>query len=330
MTTVVETLSRVLRAFDRIPWWGIHVGLILATVAAMGAIFGSIAIQSAIQGIVVGSIYVLGASGLSLTYGIKKFANFAHGDLMTVGAYTAYATSVLWGGDILLGVVLAILTVAFLAMFLELSIFRRLEGRGPVPALIASVGVSLVLQNVIGAIFLGEIRYFNVGIPRDFSIGNTGLSFNWLKGGATLVISTALIVFLHVLLKYTTLGKAMRACSDDLDLARTSGINTRNVILLFIFAAVIVGGIGSPYGAMLGGLIIGLVQKLSSVLFEAARGANILEGGSSYEPAGAFIVMILVLLLKPEGIMGTSRERLGGGIRGLRVRRRREAGHGGP
>jgi branched-chain amino acid transport system permease protein/neutral amino acid transport system permease protein len=261
-----------------------------------------------------------------------------------------------------LGVVLAILTVAFLAMFLELSIFRRLEGRGPVPALIASVGVSLVLQNVIGAIFLGEIRYFNVGIPRDFSIGNTGLSFNWLKGGATLVISTALIVFLHVLLKYTTLGKAMRACSDDLDLARTSGINTRNVILwtwalsgslaaiagvllgiiiavfpflgfvvlLFIFAAVIVGGIGSPYGAMLGGLIIGLVQKLSSVLFEAARGANILEGGSSYEPAGAFIVMILVLLLKPEGIMGTSRERLGGGIRGLRVRRRREAGHGGP
>src|SRR5207247_6996564 len=127
----------------------------------------------------------------------------------------------------------------------------------------------------------------------------TRLSCNVVKQGVTLAVAVVLIVFLHVILRYTTLGKAMRACSDDTDLARTSGIRVRNVILwtwaisgafaavagvllavivnvfpllgffvlLFIFAAVIVGGIGSPYGAMLGGLIIGVVQKMSNVVF---------------------------------------------------------------
>ena len=352
----VRTLSDALYAFDRIPWWAIHIGTIVAVIAAMGAAFGGIALQFAIQGIVVGSIYVLGASGLSLTYGIKKFANFAHGDMMTVGAYAAYSVNVLLGANILWGFVAAILVVAFLGMFLELGIFRRLERRGPVPALIASVGVALLLQNVIAVIFLGDVRYLNVSIPPDFEIGDTGLSFNWVKGGVTLAVSVVLIVFLHVLLKYTTLGKAMRACADDLDLARTSGISTRNVILwtwalsgglaavagvllaiivnvypllgffvlLFVFSAVIVGGIGSPYGAMLGGLIIGLVQKLSNVVFTALQQAKVLEGGSAYEPAGAFLVMILVLLLKPEGIIGSTRARMGGrttGLRGLFPRR---------
>lgn len=357
------TLSGLLYAFDRIPWWAIHIGIIVATIAAMGAVFGSIALQFAIQGIVVGSIYVLGASGLSLTYGIKKFANFAHGDMMTVGAYAAYTVNVLLGGNILWAFVVAILTVALLGMLLELGIFRRLERRGPVPALIASVGVALVLQNVIAGIFLGDVRYMNVSIPPDFELGDTGLSFNWVKGGATLVVSVVLIVFLHVLLKYTTLGKAMRACADDLDLARTSGISTRNVILwtwalsgglaavagvllavivnvypllgffvlLFVFSAVIVGGIGSPYGAMLGGLIIGLVQKLSNVIFNALQQAKVLEGGSAYEPAGAFLVMILVLLLKPEGIMGSARERMGGRAAGIRrLLARREVVRPGP
>src|SRR3990170_7948349 len=166
----VRTLSDALYAFDRIPWWAIHIGTIVAVIAAMGAAFGGIALQFAIQGIVVGSIYVLGASGLSLTYGIKKFANFAHGDLMTVGAYVAFTLNVAAGQHILAGVVFAILAVALLGIFLELSIFRRLEGRAPVAALIASVGVSLVLQNVLAAIFTGNVQYLNVGVPRDVPI----------------------------------------------------------------------------------------------------------------------------------------------------------------
>src|SRR3989337_605418 len=298
----------------------------------MGAAFGGIALQFAIQGIVVGSIYVLGASGLSLTYGIKKFANFAHGDMMTVGAYVAFTLNVALASHIILGFFFAMIPVALLGVLLELSIFRRLEGRGAVAALIASVGVSLVRPNTLSAIFTTNVQYLNVASPSDFVLGGTGLRFNAVRGGATLAISAALIIFLHVMLKRTTLGKSMRACADDMDLARTSGIRVRNVILwtwaiagafaavagvllaivvnvypllgffvlLFLFSAVIVVGIGSPYGAMIGGLLVGVVQKLSNVGFGALQRAGLIEGGSVYEPAGAFLVMILVLLIKPE------------------------------
>jgi branched-chain amino acid transport system permease protein/neutral amino acid transport system permease protein len=336
-----NVFSRAASAIDRLPLWSVVVLYLLAAVAWMGVAFGSIAVQAAIQGLVVGSIYVLGAAGLSLTYGIRRFANFAHGDYMTVGAYAAFfivhPTEGL-GQHVFLGVVAAVLSVAVIAMLLEIGVFRRLEGR-PTAALIASVGIALVIQNVISAIFLPDVRTFPVAVPPDFAIGDTGLTFNAVEGGVTLGVSVFFIAFLHLMLKYTTLGKAMRACADDLDLARTSGINTRNVILwtwaiagafagvagvllaisvnvfpllgffvlLFIFAAVIIGGIGSPYGAMLGGLIVGFVQKLSNVLGGELQQAGILEGGSAYEPAGAFIIMIVVLLLKPEGIMGTRR-----------------------
>src|SRR3989454_3713139 len=343
-----------------IPRWAVAILVLIAAIVILWAIFvyygrrleaGRPILQAVIQGLVVGSIYVLGASGLSLTYGIKKFANFSHGDMMTVGAYAAFTMNVIFAQNIFVGVAFAVLTLALLGVFLELSIFRRLEGRGPVSALIASVGVSLVLQNVLSAIFTTNVLYLGVNLPPDVPLGATGLSFNVVKGGVTLAVSAGFIVFLHVMLTYTTLGKAMRACADDLDLARTSGINTRNVILwtwiisgafaavagvllaiivnvfpllgffvlLYIFAAVIIGGIGSPYGAMIGGLIIGIVQKLSNVVFGALQG-RFLEGGAEYEPVGAFLVMIAVLLLMPEGIMGSRRHAMGGRLAALRSR----------
>ena len=327
----------------RLPWW---FWVVFPLAVAIGGMYGGFpssdrisVFQAIIQGLVVGSIYVLGASGLSLTYGIKKFANFALGDMMTVGAYMAFTANVLEGLDILWGFLLAMITVALLGMFLELAIFRRLEKRGEVAALIASVGVSLILQNAISAFFFTDVHYLNVVIPQDFEILNTGLTFNVFKGGLTIGLAIGLMVFLHVLLKYTTLGKAMRACADDLDLARTAGISTHNVILwtwaisgafagiagvllaiivnvyplsgffilLFLFASVIVGGIGSPYGAMAGGFIIGVVEKLSNVLFGELGKFGLLEGGAAWEPAGAFIVLILVLLIKPDGLMGRRR-----------------------
>ncbi len=393
----------------RIPRWAYAVLLLVLAIVVLWSLFGRPILQAVVTGLAVGSIYVLGASGLSLTYGIKKFANFAHGDMMTVGAYAAFTVNVVLAQNIYLGVAFAMLTVALLGILLELSIFRRLEGRGPVPALIASVGVSLVLQNVVSAIFTTNVLYLRVSPPSDVAF--LGLSFNVVKQGVTLVVSAVLIVFLHIMLRYTTLGKAMRACADDMDLARTSGINVRNVILwtwaisgsfaavagvllavivnvfpllgffvlLFIFAAVIVGGIGSPYGAMLGGLIIGIVQKISNVVFGQIQnqpipfilipavvlvvlglfgafisserrlrlgfsslggigvgillatwilrwsplGAFRIEGGSEYEPVGAFLVMIAVLLLMPEGIMGARRQAAGGRVAAFRARRRR-------
>lgn len=342
----------------RLPWWFWVVFPLAVLVGGMYGGFPSAdrtsVFQGIIQGFVVGSIYVLGASGLSLTYGIKKFANFAHGDMMTVGAYVAFELNVVRGLDILWGFVFAMLTVALVGIFLEIGIFRKLENRGAVAALIASVGVSLILQNIISAIFFTDVHYLNVIIPQDFEILNTGLTFNVFKGGLTIGLAVVLMVFLHVLLKYTTLGKAMRACADDLDLARTAGIRTHNVILwtwaisgafagiagvllaiivnvyplsgffilLFLFASVIVGGIGSPYGAMAGGFIIGVVEKLSNVLFGELGKFGILEGGAAWEPAGAFVVLILVLLIKPDGLMG--RRRAGARSRWLIARKARK------
>src|SRR2546430_3036374 len=140
-----------------IPRWAVAILVLIAAIVILWAIFvyyggrrleaGRPILQAVIQGLVVGSIYVLGASGLSLTYGIKKFANFSHGDMMTVGAYVAFALTDPvegFGQPLILGVIAAILAVAFLGIFLELAIFRRLERREPVAALIASVGVALV------------------------------------------------------------------------------------------------------------------------------------------------------------------------------------------
>ena len=225
-----EDISRA-RGRLRVPRWTIALAMITVAVGILYGIFGLPVLQAAIQGLVVGSIYVLGASGLSLTYGVKKFANFAHGDLMTVGAYIALVVTVYAGQSILWGFVWAAIGVALLGMFLELVIFRKLDGRGEVAPLIASVGVALVIENAVSLMFGTSLLYLPVQIPQDFSLGDTGLHLNAVKGIATAAVAVALMVFLHVLLKHSTLGKAMRACSDDLDLARASGITTRNVVL---------------------------------------------------------------------------------------------------
>src|SRR2546425_4001981 len=204
--------SGILSAFDRIPWSAVLVGFLLAAIAVMGVAFGKLAIQAAILGVSVGAVYVLGASGLSLTYGIKKFANFAHGDMMTVGAYVAFAitdSTEGLGQPFFAGVVAAILAVAFLGIFLELAIFRRLERREPVAALIASVGVALILQNLLSLTFGADPKQLPVVVPNDVSPG-FGLSVNPVKEGVTISVAIVLIVFLHILLRYTTLGKAMR------------------------------------------------------------------------------------------------------------------------
>lgn len=308
----------------------------------LGIVYGPSVLQFLINGVVVGSIYVLGATGLSLVFGVRKFANFAHGELMTFGAYMAFLVNTIGLLNILWGFMFAILTTAALAMSMELLVFRKLAGKGPVPALVASIGITILLQNFINATFGTSINLYNVRLAVNIVLvrldGVPILQINPLKGVATLVVSTTLIVFLHVLLSRTTLGKAMRATADNPDLARASGIKIRNVILwtwaisgamaavagvllgividvrpglgfnvlLFVFAAVIVGGLGSPYGAMFGGLIVGIAQELSIAFLGWLGRPDViaLESPTAYSPVAAFGIMILVLLLRPGGLAG--------------------------
>ncbi len=275
-----------------------------------------------VNGIITGSIIVLGATGLTLTYGILRFANFAHGDLMTLGAYAALTLA---GMNLPFGVVFVI-AMAFTAaagILLDTVLYRPLRKRGSIVLLISSIGAALLLRNLVLIIWGPRMRYYSQDIQIAYMMP-FGIR---IKPDELLIIgiAAALIVLVHIFLKKTRMGKAMRATADNAELAQIAGIDTDRVvmwtwgigcalaaaagillgmevqlrpqmgwdILLPLFAAVILGGIGRPYGAMAGGIIIGLSQEISTAFISTA-----------YKPAVSFAVLILVLLIRPSGIFG--------------------------
>jgi len=314
--------------------------VVAVATALLGGIYGLTILNYLIVGFGVGSIYVLGATGLTLVYSVRKFANFAHGDMMTFGAYMAFLANVIWRMNILWGFGLAVILTALLGLGMELLVFRKLADRGPVQSLVASIGVTLILQNAIKAGFGTSIQNYNTPQPQDivlFQISPSQVvTIPVLRGLVAMAVSAVLIVILHLLLKRTTLGKAMRATADNADLARASGIKTRNVIrwtwvisgamaavagsllalgtdlrtslgfdvLLFLFAAAIIGGIGSPYGAMVGGLLVGIAQQLGVAFLAWLGRPDVLhiEQPTAYSPVIGFLIMIIVLILRPEGL----------------------------
>lgn len=280
-------------------------------------------LQVALYGLVLGSIIVLGAIGLTLTYGIFNFANFAHGDMMTLGAYFALFYRFGLGWPLAVSLVAAMISGAFVSVLIDKLVYRRLRHRGSITLLIASVGVALILRNLIRVFWGPDNHYYRRGI--QFPIRWMGLRIKpdhlWI-----LSVALALVILVHLFLRYTKVGKAMRAMADNMDLAMVTGIDTERIVawtwvigtalavaagfllgldtqlfpdmgwnlLLPIFAAVILGGIGSPYGAMAGGLIIGLTQELSTLFISTA-----------YKPVVAFVIMIVILLIRPDGIFRT-------------------------
>lgn len=282
-------------------------------------------LQLIANGVIFGSIIALGAIGLTMVYGILKFANFAHGDTMSLGAYLALLFLNLQL-PFPVAVVLSIAVSIAVAILIDHYLYRFFRKTGPIILLIASVGVALFLRNVILLFWGPDLAYYSTAIQLDFQI-IPGVRMNtpeiWI-----IIVTVVLIVLVHLFLKKTRIGKAMRASSDNMDLAEVVGIDTHRVIiwtwsvgtalavfggimlgvenglrppmgwelLLPLFAAAILGGIGHPYGAMVGGLIIGIAQEVSTGFISTA-----------YKPAVAFIIMILVLLIRPQGIFGGSK-----------------------
>lgn len=283
--------------------------------------------QMVVDGLVFSSIIILGSIGLSLVYAIANFPNFAHGDLMAVGAYAAFVVNVMLGVHLAGALVVAMLVGGLIAIGTDRLVFRPLEGRA-IELLITSIGVALCFRAIMLIGFGSDAKSYDVGgrggIP---AIRETlGVSLT-PRGLAIIVITVLLVAALHVMLQYTQLGKMMRATADNKDLARVSGIRTERIviamwliggvlaaaggvflgldlvirprmgfaILLVLFAAVILGGIGSIYGAVLGGFAIGLAYELTPILPFV---------GSEYKAATAFTIMILILLVRPSGIMG--------------------------
>jgi len=281
-------------------------------------------LQLFLNGVILGSIIALGAIGLSLIYGILKFGHFAHGDLMTLGAYFAFLFKVQLGLPFWLAFVLAALLTAGTAILLNLILYRHLKKRDSVIVMISSVGAALIIRNLV-LLFWGPQNQFYekaIQMPIVLAGGLLRIKENQI---IILVLALTLVIAVHLFLSKTKMGKAMRAMSDNIDLAQITGINTEKVIiwtwamsgvltaaagillafdthlapvmgwnlLLPLFAAVILGGIGSPYGAMFGGLVIGISQEMSTLIISAA-----------YKPAVAFTIMILMLIIRPSGLMG--------------------------
>jgi neutral amino acid transport system permease protein len=285
-------------------------------------------LNTTINGLASGSIYALGAIGLSLVYGILKLVNFAHGDFMTLGGFVAFAINVSAGLPLVVAFLGALVAVAILGIVLEYTVWApmRRKGAGILQLLLLSIGLAFVMRNLILFIWAGDQRsldvdQFQVWRPFDY------ISISAIQ--VTVIVTAGVVlVAVALMLRTTMVGKSMRALSDSFDLAEVSGVNTRRIVaytwllagslaglagvlaaiyttltpntgwflLLSIFAAVVLGGIGNAYGALIGGLALGLVEEWSTMFIRP-----------TYKEAIGFLVLILVLLVRPQGVFGQAR-----------------------
>ena len=296
-------------------------------------------LQLIANGLVTGSILAIAAVGVSLVYGILRIVNFAQGDLV-FGAYVALAVNVGWGGDIVVAALAAVLLTAALAVGIEFALWRPLRRKhaGVFSLFIAAIGLALVLRHVLFLVADARPRRYGVDVFQVYELGPVRFSQSQVVAVA---IAAAAIVFVGLMLARTGLGKAMRALSDNSSLAAVAGIDVdRTVVLTWIvagglagiagllqalvlnaftpnfgftlllpiFAAVVLGGIGSAYGALVGGLVLGLVTEVSTW--------SALAGGAPpvYKPVVAFGVLILVALIRPQGVFGKARVLLTGAL----------------
>jgi branched-chain amino acid transport system permease protein len=323
-SAIRERLTERLR---RQPWLG-AVGVILVIFLALVAGHGLHDVaQTGLNGLSLGAIYALGAVGLTLVYGILKLVNFAHGDFLTFGAYMAYLVNVTWGAPLVVAVFWAMLMTALLGILFERLLWgpMRAKHAGFLQLILMSIGLAFVLRAVVQWFWSTEIRILNVDTTSTVEllglrIGRTEL--------IVVIVGLVVLVAVGLMLRYTLLGKRMRALSDDLDLAETAGIDTRRVILytwvfagtlaglagvlagaitslypelgfellLPIFAAVILGGIGDAFGALAAGVVLGVMTEWSTLLIDAR-----------WKTAVGFLVLVVVLVIRPQGIFGRAK-----------------------
>ena len=283
----------------------------------------SLLIAQLINGLQTGSVYALVALGYSMVYGIIKLLNFAHGDIIMVGAYMVYYAIASFALPPVVAIALAVLVSTLLGVFVEKVAYTPLRSAPRLSLLITAIGVSFLLENGAQLVFGADQKSMDPMITGSFMMGQINVSYVAI---VTIVVSVAIMILLSFVVNKTKAGKAMRAVSEDMGAAQLMGISLNRTIsmtfaigsalagvgsVLYLcaytqasptmgsmlgikaFVAAVLGGIGSIPGAMIGGFTIGVLEALVAAV-----------GFSMWKDAAVFLVLIIVLLFKPTGFLG--------------------------
>ncbi len=281
-------------------------------------------VNAIIQGILIGGLYALFACGLSLMFGVMKVVNLAHGDLAVVAGYIGVGVIAVTHMPVLWSIPVVVVLMAIIGYILQRSLIQGAISRGELTTLIVTFGLSIIIENGLQQFFTANSRGIGVGdsfITASFSIGSQ-ITIAWLNV-IIFVLAVVVLLGLQQYLSVTKYGRLIRAVADDQEAAQLSGANYRHVfgiaaaiafgtvaiagmfqgmittisptlgtdtILLFAFAAVVIGGLGSLWGTLLGGIILGVAQAI---------GAQI---NPSWEQLAGYAVFLLVLVIRPQGL----------------------------
>jgi branched-chain amino acid transport system permease protein len=276
-----------------------------------------------IMGILLGGLYALIALGLSMVFGVMRLINLAHGDLVILSSYLTYALFTSMGIDPILSLIITIPIMFVIGFLLQQLLLRRAFAMSEEAPLIIAFGVALFIQNGIQIITDPQSRGISTTYSMaSFSIGSFQFPMSYLLN---FTVALIIMVTFSLFLRYTYLGRAITASSQDMKAAKLMGINTKTIhafafgiamisaaiagtflsmtfpfqptsgtqFLIIAFGVVIIGGLGSLFGTFLGGLILGLVQTLSGFFF-----------GSAAQMLFVYLAVLLVLAFRPQGLFG--------------------------
>jgi len=296
--------------------------------------------QVILNSIIFGSQLGLIALGITVVFAILRFSNFAHGEFAVIGAYLAFLFSVTLKINFILSSAMAMALTGLIAVVIDRLIYKRIRTEAGLVLLIASMGVSIALRHIVSAIWGADPLSYEGVLTKSYPVLGA-----YVTGAQLLIflISAAAMMFFYLLLHKTKLGKAMRALSDNMPLAQARGIHVEGVIkwvwficssyaalggiliawetllwpelgfllLLPVFCAVILGGIGNVYGAIIGSLILGFVENLGLYInwspllnfFGLFKATSAIQIPAGYKPAITFAALVVVLIFLPTGIL---------------------------